>query len=214
MIDADITQITHYEGESSDSDQDDDFVSDSNFNKNSRQDDFKRELQQTLERAFAEQHTVEIAALELNTLRLAYDAEHNDLREAVVAAVIDQIGTQSVKAVMQQWAALIARTIHSTQDQLATIFHVQNLCVASKRKFFTQILHQMYENDVLEEDIIMQWWNSPKSAEIDAKLRESVLPATNVRHAFLSHGSTKQKKKAMTKTRATSLYSPDRLLAY
>ena len=53
--------------------------------------EFQAEVAQSLERAFAEGHTIENAAVELKTLRMASNVELRRVREAVVAAIVDRI---------------------------------------------------------------------------------------------------------------------------
>jgi translation initiation factor eIF-2B subunit epsilon len=53
--------------------------------------EFSLEVTQSLERAFAEGHSVDNAAVELKTLRMASNVPLTRVREAVVAAIVDQI---------------------------------------------------------------------------------------------------------------------------
>lgn len=53
--------------------------------------EFHKEAVQTLERAISDGHTVEIALLELNTLRLASNTNFHDLRVVAVPTVISRI---------------------------------------------------------------------------------------------------------------------------
>lgn len=50
-----------------------------------------REVQQTLERAYKEFHTPEIAGLELNTLKMAMNITFQDLRSVLVPFYFNQI---------------------------------------------------------------------------------------------------------------------------
>jgi len=52
---------------------------------------FSREVEQTLDRAFNENHSVEIAALELNTLRMATNTSFHDLRTVVIPSILDLV---------------------------------------------------------------------------------------------------------------------------
>lgn len=53
--------------------------------------EFKREVQLSLERAFAEGHSVDNAAVELKTLRMASNVPLIRVREAVVGGIVDRI---------------------------------------------------------------------------------------------------------------------------
>ncbi|CAG8467593.1 10218_t:CDS:10 [Diversispora eburnea] len=56
----------------------------SDSDESTAQEIFQKEVVQTLERAFSDGHTVEIALLELNTLRLASNTNFHDLRVVVI----------------------------------------------------------------------------------------------------------------------------------
>jgi translation initiation factor eIF-2B subunit epsilon len=60
---------------------------------------FSKEVTQTLERAFLEGHTVEIASLELNTLRMASNTTFHDTRIVVIPTIWSQINTDNIKDV-------------------------------------------------------------------------------------------------------------------
>lgn len=53
--------------------------------------EFKVEVTQSLERAFEEGHSVDNAAVELKTLRMASNVPLTRVREAVIAALVDRI---------------------------------------------------------------------------------------------------------------------------
>jgi len=59
---------------------------------------FSKEVAQTLERAFSDGHTVEIAALELNTLRMASNTTFRDTRIIVIPTILSLINNDNVLA--------------------------------------------------------------------------------------------------------------------
>ena len=80
--------------------------------------EFKAEVTQSLERAFEEGHSVDNAAVELKTLRMASNVPLTRVREAVIAALVDRIRVISpeegpakqkaeVERVMGRWGELI-----------------------------------------------------------------------------------------------------------
>ena len=80
--------------------------------------EFKVEVIQSLERAFEEGHSVDNAAVELKTLRMASNVPLTRVREAVIAALVDRIRVVSpeegptkqkaeVENVMERWGELI-----------------------------------------------------------------------------------------------------------
>ena len=80
--------------------------------------EFKVEVTQSLERAFEEGHSVDNAAVELKTLRMASNVPLTRVREAVIAALVDRIRVVSpeegpakqkaeVEQVVERWGELI-----------------------------------------------------------------------------------------------------------
>lgn len=78
--------------------------------------EFKREVELSLERAFAEGHSVDNAAVELKTLRMASNVPLVRVREAVVGAIVERITIvegggalqrKEIASVVERWGALI-----------------------------------------------------------------------------------------------------------
>ena len=80
--------------------------------------EFKVEVTQSLERAFEEGHSVDNAAVELKTLRMASNVPLSRVREAVIAALVDRIRVVNpeegpakqkveVEKVVERWGELI-----------------------------------------------------------------------------------------------------------
>lgn len=53
--------------------------------------DWETEVKQTVERALTEEHDVDIAALELNTLKMAMNINFDNLRQVVIPALLSRI---------------------------------------------------------------------------------------------------------------------------
>lgn len=77
--------------------------------------EFQFEVTQSLERAFEEGHSLENASVELKTLRMASNVPLRKVREAVVAAIVDNIKLvdgaaaqkTEIERMMGRWGALI-----------------------------------------------------------------------------------------------------------
>lgn len=78
--------------------------------------EFRNEVKQSLERAFAEGHSVDNAAVELKTLRMASNVALTRVREAVIAAIVGRIRIvdgggaaqrAEIAGVIDRWGALI-----------------------------------------------------------------------------------------------------------
>ena len=80
--------------------------------------EFEAEVKQSLERAFAEGHSVDNAAVELKTLRMASNVPLTQVRRAVVAAIVERIEIipegglaqrKEIAGVVGRWGELIDR---------------------------------------------------------------------------------------------------------
>ena len=98
--------------------------------------EFRTEVTQSLERAFAEGHSVDNAAVELKTLRMASNVPLIRVKEAVVAAIVEQIPMVEGDAVSQRkeiyrvigrWGELINRI--GGVDPVETIGILQVTCL-------------------------------------------------------------------------------------
>lgn len=78
--------------------------------------EFKHEVDLSLERAFAEGHSVDNAAVELKTLRMASNVPLVRVREAVVGAIVERIDIvegggaaqrKEITSVVSRWGNLI-----------------------------------------------------------------------------------------------------------
>ncbi|KAG2171432.1 hypothetical protein INT43_009093 [Umbelopsis isabellina] len=142
--------------------------------------EFKRELEQSISRAFAEDHTVELAALEITGLRMSANGSYDDVREVVVPAILNQVDMSkplpSIKAVMQKWASLIEKVTHGKDDQVHVLYILQMYCADHEQmqKLFIPSIRLLYEDDVVEEDAIFKWYNSDRSKQLGS-------PATSLR---------------------------------
>lgn len=133
--------------------------------------EFRSEVVQSLERAFAENHSLDNAAVELKTLRMASNVPLSQVKDAVVATLVDKIAVveeggvaqrKEVLSVIGRWGQLINRL--GGLDSVETITMLQLHCVKTSRlSLFGQILATMYQDDIVEEEDIYAWHRLPSS---------------------------------------------------
>lgn len=75
------------------------------------------EIVQTIDRALLENHAVETAALELNTLKMALNITFRDLREVVIPKILALCIVQDPGTVFGKWSGLIQRFVADEDDQ-------------------------------------------------------------------------------------------------
>ncbi|KAI9102598.1 nucleotide-diphospho-sugar transferase [Phlyctochytrium arcticum] len=152
----------------------------SDFGETEDENDWKREAEATLERAFAEGHSIDIAALELNTLKMAMDISFHDLLKITIPSILELIDTtnapKSISTTLQRWGRLILKFSHNEADQVDCLHIIEDFCVHNENfvKHVAKVLHGMYDLDILCEEAIVRWHESLKPATgIRADIRDS-----------------------------------------
>ncbi|KAH7877550.1 nucleotide-diphospho-sugar transferase [Lentinula edodes] len=133
--------------------------------------EFRNEVRLSLERAFTEGHSVDNAAVELKTLRMASNVPLSRVRESVVSAIVEKIKIidgggvaqrQEIANVVSRWGPLINKI--GGVDMVETITALQTHCASSERlPLFGQILAALYQDDIIEEDDIREWHQAATS---------------------------------------------------
>ncbi|KAG2367497.1 nucleotide-diphospho-sugar transferase [Suillus spraguei] len=139
--------------------------------------EFQQEVKQSLDRAFAEGHSVDNAAVELKTLRMASNVSLRLVREAVIAAIVSRIKIiagggipqrQEIASMIARWGGLIDKI--GGVDPVETVEILQEYCASSDRlPLFGQILAALYQDDIVDEDDIRAWHGKSKSQGQDVK---------------------------------------------
>ncbi|KAF8163214.1 nucleotide-diphospho-sugar transferase, partial [Crassisporium funariophilum] len=152
--------------------------------------EFRTEVNQSLERAFAEGHSVDNAAVELKTLRMASNVPLTRVKEAVIAAIVEKIQVldndavsqrKDISSVIGRWGDLIDRI--GGIDAVETISILQAHCASSTRMaLFGQILAALYQQDIVEEDDIRGWHILPNS---QGEGRKSALEKENFKKCWM-----------------------------
>ncbi|KAK9898669.1 hypothetical protein P389DRAFT_178044 [Cystobasidium minutum MCA 4210] len=136
---------------------------------------FKRECLSSLERSFGEGHTVDNAAIELKTLRMASNVALKDVTGVVVPFLCDQILAKegapanevvnSVNKLVERWGALVDSLTGRTQGGMVeALFFLQEHCATKEGvhpRLFPAFLQAFYEEDVVSEEAIRAWVTNP-----------------------------------------------------
>ncbi|KAH9934642.1 nucleotide-diphospho-sugar transferase [Fomitopsis serialis] len=142
-----------------------------NLQASAAESEFRSEVKQSLDRAFAEEHSVDNASVELKTLRMASNVPLRRVRESVVEAIVERIpivegdpGKQrtEIAKMVARWGPLIDRI--GGIDPVETVEVLANHCAQSTRlPLFGQILAALYQADIVDEDDIRAWHVRPSS---------------------------------------------------
>lgn len=168
-----------HEREDSEADDDDEpaaIIGLSSLTPISAQSDFLSECIQSLERSFEEGHTVDNAAIELKTLRMASNVTLGRVREVVIPFILKRcqgLSAEALSELIERWGGLISSLTGENEDAMIDcLFSVQKYVMDSiaattpttnELKFFLRILKSFYEEDIVSEDAIFGWYKSKLS---------------------------------------------------
>lgn len=148
------------------------------------EEDFAVEGLATVERAVENNHDLDTAMLELNTLRMSMNVSYHEVRIATITALVRRvyhfIATQTlgpkdaVTKVFTQWGPLFKRQAFDEEEYVDLMNILMDTIVNENFERHDLILfvalNTLYDDDVLEEDAIYKWWdtisNDPKYDEI------------------------------------------------
>ena len=136
-------------------------------------DEFYAEANESLSRAFNENHSIDNATIELKTLRMATNVTSHEVREAIITALMDvyisEPGTKG-RGIIKKWASLLDRfSMEDVDDQIDILLILQRYFVKKVREGvvslgkFVRALQDFYDADVLEEDKIIRWYGDERA---------------------------------------------------
>jgi translation initiation factor eIF-2B subunit epsilon len=141
--------------------------------------EFATEAEDSLSRAFAENHSVENAAIELKTLRMATNVTFHEVREAIISALMNGLQQPSgTKGLFAKWGPLLGEFTEDKDAQVDVCLLVQRFYArggaAGKEGMFLRGLQGLYSVDVVEEEAIFLWSEDPRSRGIGERWGEDM----------------------------------------
>lgn len=141
------------------------------------EEDFDKEGIATVERALENNHDIDTALLELNTLRMSYNVTYHEVRLATVQALLTRVvhfistDTLEVKEatekIFRTWGPLFRRQVFDEEEQVDLIQILQNKSVILDNTYNQKILffaiNILYDEEIIEEDAIYLWWDGAAS---------------------------------------------------
>ncbi|KAF2568689.1 hypothetical protein F2Q68_00027952 [Brassica cretica] len=139
---------------------------------------FEREVEGTFLRAVEEGIKVELGILEINSLRLSYNMESADCAGAIFYSMmklaVDSPHSsaselyKNAASIIAKWKGLLGFYVKQTDEQIEVIMKFEEMCQETARELgplFAQILHVLYEKDVVQEDAILRWAEEKAGAD-------------------------------------------------
>ncbi|KAK9475329.1 nucleotide-diphospho-sugar transferase [Dipodascopsis tothii] len=148
----------------------------------SDEDNFLREAQASVERAIQDNHDIDIAILELTTLRMAKNVSFHDVRQATIAALVGRISHlinsntlkagAAVQTVMKRWGKMFERQVFDNDDQIDLLLLIQRDCTRRMQgsAILLHTINCLYDLDILEEHNILFWWHKDPRRKEDADM--------------------------------------------
>ncbi|WPK25839.1 hypothetical protein PUMCH_003172 [Australozyma saopauloensis] len=155
------------------------------FSDDEEEEDFTKEGIATVERSIEQNHDIDTAALELNTLKMSMDVTHHEVRSVTVRAMIKRIvhfvSTETLNAIMATnkvfgtWSGLFRRQTFCEADRVDLIQIIQSVCAELDTSYGHEVLfvalRNLYDNDCIGEGDIFIWWESPESQASEDLIR-------------------------------------------
>lgn len=148
---------------------------------------FEEEAIATVERAMENNHDLDTAMLELNTLRMSMNVTYHEVREASCLAMIKRVnhfintatlGTKdAAEKIFRKWGKMFERQVFDDDDQIDLLLIIQTICHKLDENYkallFGCIAVVLYDIDILDDENIVAWWNSKEAQEMP-EIREKV----------------------------------------
>jgi translation initiation factor eIF-2B subunit epsilon len=136
-----------------------DAITGSTIDNSTSDNNFAKEALEMVKNSINSNHSIDNAALELNSLKFACNASFSDCRLAIIKALLsltDDKNHAATQSLWTRWSALLQRFVFSSDpDQLQVLNMLSQQC--PNLVTFQYIVPVLYQHDVLDGDTICQW---------------------------------------------------------
>ncbi|RCK64969.1 Translation initiation factor eIF-2B subunit epsilon [Candida viswanathii] len=144
------------------------------------EEDFSKEGYATVIRAIENNHDIDTALLELNTLRMSMNVTYHEVRsvttQALLNKIVDFIATdtltpqEAATKIFSRWGTMYKRQVFSPEEQVDLLNILESKVLILDNSYNQVILFlavkTLYDLDVVEEDNILSWWNQGQDSEV------------------------------------------------
>ncbi|EGW30896.1 translation initiation factor eIF-2B epsilon subunit [Spathaspora passalidarum NRRL Y-27907] len=138
------------------------------------EEDFTKEGVATVARAIENNHDIDTALLELNTLRMSMNVTYHEVRSVTVQALLNKIvefvSTDTLKPqeagtkIFNHWGPMFTRQVFSSEEQvdLLNILEdkIEQLSSSYNQVILFLAVKTLYDLDITEEENILEWWDA------------------------------------------------------
>lgn len=152
---------------------------------------FYHEVLDTLIRGIEEKLKCDNLILEINSLKYAYNMTVSEVNHVVIKSILEipnkihKHATTSkeilshIKQIMTQFLQLLKNYIKNEDAQMDALNALKEYAVFNDTftTVFLNIMHFLYDNDILQEDVIFKWYNSlTVNDNFEKSLQQQVYP--------------------------------------
>ncbi|KAL3516208.1 hypothetical protein ACH5RR_023110, partial [Cinchona calisaya] len=164
----------------------DSVVANSDDDDNDMKDDydfFEKEVDATFRRAVDENIKEDNVILEVNSLRLSYNLTTADCAGALFYSMMKSALSaphsssndlvKNATNVITKWKKLLKYYLPSMDEEIEVILKFEEMCFESTKEYskvFVQILHLLYDKDIIQEEAILNWASEKEGADENDKL--------------------------------------------
>lgn len=153
---------------------------DSEFEEDDEEEDFSKEGYATVIRAIENNHDIDTALLELNTLRMSMNVTYHEVRsvttQALINKIVDFIATDTLKPqeaatkIFSRWGLMYKRQVFSPEEEIDLLnileSKIQVLDTLYNQVVLFLAVKTLYDLDVIDEDNILSWWKQGEDSEV------------------------------------------------
>lgn len=144
------------------------------------EEDFGVEGLATVTRAIENNHDIDTALLELNTLRMSMNVTYHDVRSVTTQALVNKIvdfittGTltpqEAATKIFTKWGIMFKRQVFSPEEEVDLLNIVEEKSSVLDKAYNQIVLFlgvkSFYDMEVVEEENILKWWNDGENDEV------------------------------------------------
>lgn len=145
--------------------------------------EFEREVEATFLRAVHENVKEEIIILEVNALRLSYNLAATDCAGALFYSMMRLAHNtphgspselvKNTANVITKWQKLLKDYLSTIDEEIEVILKFEEMCLESTKEYspiFVQILHLLYDKEIIQEEAILNWASEKEGADESDKI--------------------------------------------
>ncbi|KAK1423746.1 hypothetical protein QVD17_19054 [Tagetes erecta] len=144
---------------------------------------FEKEIEATFLRGVRKKIKEEDILLEINSLRFLYNMASENCASALFYAMMKLALdsphnspanlVKNANDVITRWGSLLKPYLRGIDDEIEVIMKFEEMCTENGKEFaplFVQIMHLLYDKDIIQEEAFLNWANEKEQADESDKV--------------------------------------------